>query len=111
MGFFQYEIYRNGVYWNCFLTAAATDRAVQAAGQYIYTITVRDYHGNPSTPTSVTVQTPVASAMNPRQVGVRPTGTYWGAAGEQIDMRAGNLNFTLPLLKAQGRGGQGVTSR
>ncbi|MCC6540018.1 MAG: hypothetical protein IT162_20890, partial [Bryobacterales bacterium] len=40
-----------------------------------------------------------------RQTGVRPLGSYWGAAGENIDMRSGNLNFSLPLLKAQGRHG------
>jgi hypothetical protein len=36
-----------------------------------------------------------------------PTSTYWGAAGEQIDLRSGNLNFRLPLVKAVGRGGSG----
>src|SRR5205823_10137826 len=45
----------------------------------------------------------------PRRVGVRANGSYWGAAGEQIDMLSGNLNFTLPLLKPQARGGWGVT--
>ena len=45
----------------------------------------------------------------PGRVGVRSTGAYWGAGGEQIDMLSGNLNFTLPLLKAQGRGGWGAT--
>ncbi len=35
---------------------------------------------------------------------MRPTGSYWGGAGEQIDMRSGNLNFTVPLFKVNGRG-------
>jgi hypothetical protein len=39
------------------------------------------------------------------RTGVRPTGAYWGAAAEQIDLWSGNLNFTVPLLKAQSRGG------
>ncbi len=39
---------------------------------------------------------------------MRPTGAYWGGAGEQIDMRSGNLNYTTPILKALGRGGWGV---
>ena len=42
-------------------------------------------------------------------VGVRPTGTYWGGAGEQIDVLFGNLNFTVPLLNPKSRGGWGVT--
>ena len=29
--------------------------------------------------------------------------------GEQIDMLSGNLNYTLPLVTAQGRNGQSVT--
>ena len=28
--------------------------------------------------------------------------------GEQVDTRSGNLNYTLPLLSAQGRGGWAV---
>lgn len=48
------------------------------------------------------------ASVNPRQIGVRLTGSYWGAAGEQIDMHPGNLNYTQPLVKAQGRGGWGV---
>ncbi len=35
---------------------------------------------------------------------MRPTGSYWGGGGENIDMRSGNLNFTIPLLKVKGRG-------
>src|SRR6202035_1237005 len=45
---------------------------------------------------------------DPRRVGVRPTGNYWGALGEQIDLLSGNVNYTLPLLKALGRGSWGV---
>jgi hypothetical protein len=40
---------------------------------------------------------------------MRSTGSYWGGAGEQIDLLSGNLNFTLPLVRAMGRGGWGVT--
>ena len=39
-----------------------------------------------------------------RRVGVRGNGAYWGAAGEQIDMLSGNLNFTFPILSAMSRG-------
>lgn len=48
------------------------------------------------------------ASVNPRQIGVRLTGSYWGAAGEQIDMHPSNLNYTQPLVKAQGRGDWGV---
>jgi hypothetical protein len=41
--------------------------------------------------------------------GARPTGSYWGAAGEQIDLVSGNLDFTLPLIQAKSRGGWGAT--
>src|SRR5262249_35849285 len=39
-----------------------------------------------------------------RRVGVRPTGTYWGATGENIDVASGNLSFALPLVKPVSRG-------
>jgi RHS repeat-associated protein len=45
---------------------------------------------------------------DPRRIGVHPTGSYWGAAGEQIDLLSGNLNVTIPLLKPLSRGGWGV---
>jgi hypothetical protein len=41
-------------------------------------------------------------AIDPGHTGVRPTGSYCG--GENIDMRSGNLNFSIPLLKVKGRG-------
>ncbi len=40
---------------------------------------------------------------------MRPQASYWGAAGEQIDLRSGNLNFTVPLLTAKARGGWSAT--
>ena len=51
----------------------------------------------------------VFSGVDPRRVGVRSLGTYWGAAGEQIDTLSGNMNFTVPLIRALSRGGWGVT--
>ena len=44
------------------------------------------------------------SGVDPRRIGVRSTGSYWGAAGEQIDLLSGNLNFTLALMQPQARG-------
>jgi RHS repeat-associated protein len=39
-----------------------------------------------------------------RRVGVRVNGEYWGMMGEKIDMLSGNLNYSIPLLRAGGRG-------
>lgn len=44
-------------------------------------------------------------APDPRQIGIRPTGVYWGGGREQIDMQSGNLNYTLPVVQAKSRGG------
>src|SRR5262249_25148686 len=46
-----------------------------------------------------------SSTPEGRRIGVRPTGAYWGAGSENIDVLSGNLNFTLPLLSAQSRSG------
>src|SRR5262249_53323797 len=56
-----------------------------------------------------TVTTPPAGSVDPRRVGVRPTGSYWGASGEQIDLLSGNLNYTVPLFKATARTGWSAT--
>ncbi len=82
-----------------------TDNTVQAGWTYTYTVDARDYHGNGSSATSFQVTTPPYGAIDPRRIGVRPTGAYWGGGGEQIDMLSGNLNFTQPLVSAQLRGG------
>ena len=66
-----------------------------------------------SATTTFTAQAPGLSGSPPypsttpdgRRVGVRTTGAYWGATGENIDVRSGNLNFSLPLLSAQARTG------
>ena len=46
-----------------------------------------------------------AITTDPRRTGVYSTGSYWGGGGEQIDTLSGNLNFSLPLVTAQGRTG------
>lgn len=54
-----------------------------------------------------TAGTPPADSGNgldPRRTGVRVFGSYWGAAGEQIDTTSGNLSFSVPLIKAMARG-------
>lgn len=63
----------------------------------------------PRAPIVGTPQADSGGGLDPRRVGVRALGSYWGAAGEQIDMLSGNLNFSVPLIKAQNRGGWSVT--
>ncbi|MEK7407925.1 MAG: hypothetical protein AAB225_22875, partial [Acidobacteriota bacterium] len=108
IGFFVFSVVRDGAWLMCTRTPELSDPTVSPSTTYTYTIYAVDYHWNHSAAATITVTTPPAGSIDPRQIGVRPLGAYWGAAGEQIDMRSGNLNFTLPLLRAQGRGGSGV---
>jgi hypothetical protein len=75
---------------------------------YAYLIRAYDWHQNFSDSTQFGVTVPPVGAPDPRQIGVRPTGVYWGGGGEQIDMQSGNLNYTLPILQAKARGGMSV---
>ena len=99
-----YQFLRNGTDIGFSTTPDFSDTTVSAGTTYTYTVQAVDFHYN-SANTVITVTTPPAGAIDPRQVGVRSTGTYWGGAGEQIDMRSANLNFTMPLVKILGRGG------
>jgi RHS repeat-associated protein len=56
-----------------------------------------------------TATTPPAASVDPRRTGISPTSATWGALGANVDLLSGNVNFNLPLLKAQARGGWGVT--
>ncbi|MBV9399757.1 MAG: RHS repeat-associated core domain-containing protein, partial [Bryobacterales bacterium] len=117
-GVYEYLIYRNGALIGVVGTSQSlsfTDATVVANTTYSYTLAAFDYHFNDGSTTITVTTTPTlgkapypSSTPDGRRVGVRPTGTYWGASGENIDVMSGNLNFTLPLLKAQGRGGWGV---
>jgi len=103
-----YQLLRNGAYMGSYPTPNFSDASLSAGNTYSYSLIAVDYHLNGAS-TAFKVVTPPANSIDPREVGVRPTGSYWGGAGEQIDMRSGNLNYTIPLLKAQGRGGWGVS--
>src|SRR5262249_55049767 len=82
---------------------------------YTYTLQVVDFHGSVAS-TNFYASTQVianggqfpSSLPEGRRVGVRPTGTYWGAGGEKIDVRSGNLSYAVPLLKPTARGGLSV---
>jgi RHS repeat-associated protein len=99
-----YQLWRNGTYVAFSPTPEFSDTAVSPGTTYTYEIQAVDYHYNTAS-VYITVTTPPAGSIDPREVGVRPTGGYWGSAGEQLDMRSGNLNFTMPLVKVMGRGG------
>lgn len=106
-GVAYYAIYRNNVYLSTAAKPAFSDETVNASTSYQYQIVAYDFDNNSST-TTVTVNTPPPGTVDPRRVGVRPNGAYWGGNGENVDLLSGNVNFTVPLLKAQGRGGWGV---
>jgi RHS repeat-associated protein len=109
-GIAYYSWYRN-YQWVANTTSLTwSDTTVQPGNEYIYTFQVTDMQWNVVTPDPITVSAAVAPAGSPnppdgREIGVRPTGTYWGGNGEQIDVLSGNVNYTVPLLTAKGRTG------
>ena len=131
IGLQGYLVYQNGVYLGSPTAPSWLDQTVLPGEAISYTLYAYDQHGNVSAPAVVNVSVPPGlnisrpeaesrlGAMTPklysgsqvdqRRVGVRPTGAYWGAAGEQIDLLSGNLNFSVPLFQAMGRGWQPST--
>jgi len=106
-GLAYYAIYRGATFLANVNKPEFSDETTVASTAYTYNIKPTDYHQNQAT-TSINITTPPASAIDPRRVGVRPTGSYWGGAGEQVDTLSGNLNYSTQLFKALGRGGTGV---
>ena len=85
-----------------------TPPTLNAGVTYFWNVVAKNSAGSSSPTSTWFFQTAAAggSLLNDGwRVGVRPTGSYWGAAGEQVDLLSGNLNFSIPLLKAQARGG------
>ncbi len=112
IGLYAYQIYRhdtnnpNDIWLGASFTPQFADETIPPSASpltYTYTLQPIDYHWNVAN-TVIQATPPAAGSIDPREVGVRPTGSYWGGAGEQIDMRSGNLNFTVPLFKVNGRG-------
>ena len=81
-GVVGYQISRGGTYLGTAGGTQYTDETGTVADRTAYTITAFDRHGNSGAGTTLTA--PAVSA-DARRIGVRPTGAYWGAAGEQID--------------------------
>ena len=81
-----------------------SDPGATPGSTHSYSIQVQDHHGNVSAATSFSISVPTNATVDALEVGTRPTGSYWGGMGEQIDLRSGNLNFSYPLIKAISRG-------
>ena len=104
IGIDAYLWYRDGIQVAATQAPAWSDVGVSPGTSHSYSVQAEDHHGNVSALTTIPITVPAAMARDARQVGIRPTGSYWGARGEQIDMRSGNLNFTYPLIEAMSRG-------
>ncbi len=115
-GVYNYQVWRNGTLLGSTFGLSWSDSAgISPNTTYAYTLKAVDYHMNAAS-TTFNATTPSLGYSGPlpssvpeeRQVGVRSTGTYWGAGGENIDVRSGNVNYTIPLVGPKGRGGWGV---
>jgi RHS repeat-associated protein len=137
-GVFTYLVYRDNIFLGSTPDTYFQDMTVSPEANYQYRIHALDYHRNLSSPASVQVTVPSIDGsggkhgliggkngipgqvirqlqtlsdggIDPRRVGLRSLGSYWGAAGGQIDMLSGNLNFTFPCFTAKGRNGASVS--
>jgi len=105
IGGVTYSISQNGSPVGQSQTPDFVDGTVSPGTSYTYTISAVDDHTNASSPMTFTTAAAPSNTLEPRRIGVQPNASYWGAAGEQIDLVSGNLNFSVPLIKAPSRGG------
>lgn len=105
-----YRVSRNGTPMGYRTGPELGDSTVQPGTSYTYSVAGQDFHGNNGPATAWTITTPPATAVDPRRIGLNTNGRYWGGGGEQIDTLSGNLNFSLPLVTAQGRTGWNVST-
>jgi hypothetical protein len=95
IGVYGYQVLRNGVPLISSPTTALTytDLTTSPNSTYTYTVRAIDYHWN-TTDTTITVSTPIIPISGPYpsatpdgfRIGSKPTGTYWGAGNENIDV-------------------------
>ena len=107
-GIWHYWVFRNGGWIASVNEPFFVDATVSPNTTYSYDLYAMDLHRNVAAPYNFSVTTPSTGTKDPRHIGIRATSAYWGAGGENIDMRSGNLNFSLPLLAAQKRAGGGA---
>jgi len=99
----------NGYLFNGFsgaLTGTTTPQNVTITGPVSVTASFKGPASNPGNPTPPTGDS--GNGLDPRRIGVRTFGSYWGAAGEQIDTTSGNVNVSVPLLNLKSRTGWSV---
>jgi hypothetical protein len=115
LGVLDYQVYRNGLLLGSTTGLTFSDTTVTPGTNYSYQLVVRDFFFNTASTTFSVMTTPIgtlppypSSTPDGRRVGVRTTGAYWGASGEKIDVRSGNLNFSMPLLSVKSRAGLSV---
>ena len=106
-GITYYSWYRNYQWVANTSSLTWSDTTVQPGNEYIYTFQVTDMQWNVVTLDPITVSAAVAPVGSPnppdgREIGVRPTGTYWGASGEQIDVLSGQCELHRALADGQG---------
>lgn len=104
LGVYQYQWYRDGQFLTATFNPELSDASVSAGSTHTYGVNATDIYSNTSATTSFTVTTPASTNIDPREIGLRSTGSYWGGMGEQIDVRSGNLNYSYPVLAAVSRG-------
>jgi hypothetical protein len=109
IGLWGYQIYRGGTLIGQTFTPEFDDDSVSPSTTYSYVIKAVDQHMNVSAGATIAPTTLPAGSIDARRVGVTPLGSYWGDAGEQIDTRSGNLNYTFPLYTVMGRVGKIAT--
>jgi hypothetical protein len=84
-----------------------SDRGVTHSTAYTYRIWVSDFHSNLAY-VDFNATTAPQGTLDPRQVGLPPTAPTYGALGANINLLSGNVNYNMPLLRAQARGGWSV---
>jgi YD repeat-containing protein len=84
-----------------------SDKGVQHSTAYDYRIWIVDYHSNLAF-VDFSATTAPQNSVEPRQTGLPPNVPTYGALGASINLLSGNVNFNLPLLRAQARGGWSV---
>jgi hypothetical protein len=109
VGLWCYVVHRDNQHLGVPTQSNYVDDTVAPGSTHEYRIYALDQHYQVSSAITFTVPAAPAGSTEPRRIGVRPDGAYWGAAGEQIDVRSGNLNYTVPLLKALARSGWSAT--
>jgi YD repeat-containing protein len=104
----MYGIFRNNTLIDWVINPEYEDNSVSASTSYTYYIIACDFAINCTAGTAFNVTTPPAGSIDPRRVGITALAPMWGGTGENIDVRSGNLNYTIPLVKPVGLGGLSV---